>query len=142
MARLQSVPYRVMASSRYINCHYWAWNKYYESPEFEAEYETRADESGTELVKPYLTHLENRSVFIEEIRPARLLAPGREGDRAPCLVAGKRLRKGQRAIIWARLLDTFARIYNDWRRLERLATSRLTDLGKTPFVFYPPAPGT
>ena len=34
-------------------------------------------------------------------------------------------------------LRYFARMYRDWRRLGRLATTRLADLDKTPFVFYP-----
>ena len=136
VAQLHGVPYRVMAGSRYLNYHYWAWNSFYESPEFEVEYETCTDEPGAELVKPYFTHLVNRSRFIDEIRPARLLVrSAKEVARHTWWrLNGYEKAKGY---YLGENLRYFARMYRDWRRLGRLATTRLADLDKTPFVFYP-----
>ena len=136
MARHHGVPFRVFAGSRHANLHNWAWNEFYENPEFEWAYLDRAGSGENTLDRPYHSHLVNR---LRYLRDASLLRLCHRGAREVAKFAWWRLRgyeKG-RGYFLGDNLKMMARIWMDSRRLGRIATTRLDDLRGTPFVYYP-----
>lgn len=135
MARQHGVPYRVFAGSRFGNYHNWAWNEFYENPEFARAYRNR-EGAGATLEKPYHSHLVNRSRYMRDASMLRLCG---RGAREIAKFAWWRLRgyeKG-RGYYLGDNLKMMARIRSDARRLSRIATTRLADLKGVPFVYYP-----
>jgi len=136
IAREHGVPYRVFAGSRFANHHNWAWNEYYENPEFERAHGTGEGTGTATLDRPYHSHLVHRSRYI---RDASLLRLCQRGAREIAKFAWWRLRgyeKG-RGYFLGDNLKMMARIRGDARRLARIATVRLDDLKGMPFVYYP-----
>ncbi len=136
VARLHGVPTRIMAGSRYKNFHYWAWNEYYENPEFEAAFRKQEDAELGDIRSPYNSHIANRTQFIKDIKPGRLLMrAGTEVLRhAWWRYKGYAKAKGY---YLSENLAYFARVHSEWRRLNRTKLVSLRELDGVPYVYYP-----
>lgn len=136
MARDHGVPYRVFAGSRFANHHNWAWNEYYENPEFATAFRDGEGAGEVTLDRPYHSHLVNRSRYV---RDASLLRFGQRSLSEVAKFAWWRIRgyeKG-RGYHLKDNLKMISRIRTDARRLSNIATARLDDLKGKPFVYYP-----
>lgn len=136
MARLHGVPYRAFAGSRYRNHHNWAWNEFYENPEFDEAY--RAGEGADEpaLDQPYHSHLVNRARYLRDTSLLRLAS---RGAREIARYAWWRMRGYEKAhgYFLSQNLGMMYRIWADTKRLGRIATTKLDDLAGKRFVYYP-----
>ena len=64
MARALGIPYRSIIGSRYENMHYWCVNEFFETPEFESEFQSLPDENvSRDLTRPYLVERVHRDIF-------------------------------------------------------------------------------
>lgn len=136
MGRHHGVPIRIMAGSRYKNFHYWAWNEYYENPEFEAAFGETADVGLREIQSPYDSHIANRALFIKDIKASRLLI--KAGTEV--LRYGWWKYKGYakaKGYYLSENLAYFARVYRQWRQLNKIKLVSLQDLADVPYVYFP-----
>jgi hypothetical protein len=130
------VPFRTMAGSRLDNLHYWAWNKYYESPEIEKAFDRLTAPSEVSLDKPYYAHLAGRGRykksfgFIKTIH-SMVMTTARYFYWN---IRGYAKAKGY---YYSEHMRLHYRTWREYRRLSKLASAKLSDLGDKPFVFYP-----
>lgn len=136
MARRVGVPYRAFAGSRYRNFHNWAWNEYYENPEFQFAYKASEGGGDFDLDQPYHSHLVNRSKFLREASSLHLA--GRAGYEIVRSVWWKfRGYEKARGYYLSENLALMYRIWSDRARLARLAKTTLNDLNGKRFVYFP-----
>lgn len=137
-ARAQGVPFRVLNGARYRNYHLWGWNEFFETPEIEAAYRAlgATDLAPVALDAPYTSHLDNRDRMIQLRRPLHAL---RRSAREIVKYAYWRWRgyAKARGYYLSENLRFFYRVWADSRRLGRLARTRLIELSRQRFVFYP-----
>lgn len=135
-----SIPYRLMAGSRFENYHYWAWNEHYETPLFHALYKDLSEagaEPENDLMRPYNAHLANRSAFLKSRRfTSALKASARLAiQRVYWYLRGyQKARRGYDAIEMSLLPF---REYAEFKKVSGFATTSLTDLQGRPFIFFP-----
>ena len=135
-SRMQGIPFRSMAGSRFQNYHYWAVNEYYDNPRFEAAFARATGESDIKLEAPYDAHLANRSRYQRSrslwwmIKSMGMtgLKYVRQRLRSGSAPAGYYLREN---------LSYILRMRRDERRLASLATTKLDDLEGQRFVYFP-----
>lgn len=138
IARIHDIPYRVMNGSRYRNYHNWAWNEYYENPQFSEGF-TRgegADLSDLPSDRPYDSHLSNRRRFFATLGLRRMLQRSALEiiRRAWWILRGYKKARGY---YLGEILKFHYRSWRNWRRLLRLARTTLADLDGRMFVYYP-----
>jgi hypothetical protein len=136
VARHHGVPMRIMAGSRHKNYHYWAWNEYYENPEFDQAFGEISDVELYDMKVPYDSHMANRGQFIKEMTASRLLfKAGRDVARHVWWkYRGYAKAKGY---YLSENLAYYGRIYAQWRQLNRSKLVSLKDLEGAPYVYFP-----
>lgn len=137
-ARQHEIPFRLMTGSRYRNYHYWAWNEFFENPEFAAAYHAIPGENllPVELDLPPIGHAEFREVAMRRLHLAAALKriAFETARYAYWSLRGYEKAKGY---YLSENIKYFYRIWAQGLRLRRLATTRLAALEGRPFVFYP-----
>lgn len=136
VGRHHGVPMRIMAGSRHKNYHYWAWNEYYENPEFQQAFDEISDVDLYDMKVPYDSHMANRGQFIKDTTASRLLfRAGKEIARyAWWKYRGYAKAKGY---YLSENLAYFARVYGQWRQLNSRKLVSLKDLQGVPYVYFP-----
>lgn len=136
VARSRGVPYRTFAGSRYKNHHYWAWNEFWETPEFEHAYRLGAGQIEPSFDQPIHGYSVNRARFLRRTSASGML---KLMARRVALHFWWRWRGDQkgRGYFLRDDLAYFVRLRRQWRQLRRLARSRLSDLDGQRFVFLP-----
>ncbi len=134
------IPYRVLASSRYKNQHFWAANEFYEDPRL-APYFERLQKDQIQIpdgakVEPYYAHIVNRSLFVKKgvSFTAMIQKIGLQIARHTYW----RLRRYAKARGYY-LSSEIAYYYRVWRHFHKLETitQPLSALGGKKFVFFP-----
>lgn len=136
MARAASIPYRVLAASRYRNYHYWAHNDFYENPEFERRWASAKEDETLTLDQPYHTHLASRAVHLKRFS-AKAMLHGML--RTTAQYAYWRLRGYAKAkgYYYTENLKFFWRVWSQYRDLRKLSSAKLADLEGKRFVYFP-----
>jgi len=137
-ARLNALPYRVLAGARYRNLHYWSHNEFNESPELAAAYEraVASADAVPELREPYkLVGTMDRRYRRESSLGGLLRVLTRHAaQRVYWRLRGYEKAKGYYGRDEMRMLF---RRWRDGRRMTAGHLPRNSDLGDTPFVFFP-----
>lgn len=135
-----SIPYRLMAGSRFHNYHYWAWNEHYETPLFHARYKALSNagaEPVHDLMRPYDAHLANRNAFLKSRTLAKTV---KQSARLAAQRAYWRLRgyeKGRRGYDAIEMSLLPFRQYAEFKKVSSFATTSLSELQGRPFIFFP-----
>lgn len=136
MARALGLPFRGLAGSRFRNLHYWAWNEYQENPSIEQAFAANGPLPAADLDAPYFTHRTNRARAMKSFGLGETLR--RLGIRALRYVYWRiRGYEAARNYFIGSVLRMNWRRWTEYRRHNRLATTRLTDLHERPFVYFP-----
>ncbi len=135
-ARMADIPFRTMVGARIGNDHFWAWNEFFENPAIEESFHAGEGADVGEIEAPYLSHMVMRQRFI---RNANLLSLAKNLGWTTARQVYWRLRryKKGRGYYYRDVLKHFVRSYTGYRKLRRIATTRLADLDGKSFVFYP-----
>ncbi|MBM3584954.1 MAG: hypothetical protein FJX36_11190 [Alphaproteobacteria bacterium] len=136
ICRLLGIRFRSMGTSRYRNYQNWAWNEYFETPEFRQAFETGEGKGEGALEKPYLGHTAHRELYLKRMGTWSL---ARNLALTVARHAWWRLRgyrKGRNYYLLGELAY-FVRTWAQWRDLRRRARTRLRDLDGKRFVYYP-----
>lgn len=136
VSRVHGIPYRVFAGSRYLNFHNWAWNEFYENPEFEAAYNAGEGGGLQELERPYHAHLVNRAQYMKQ--RSLLQFCKRAADQIARYFWWKlRGYAKARGYYLSQRVAIIYRIWSETRHLSKLATTTLKDLQGNRFVYFP-----
>lgn len=136
IARILDIPYRVMIGSRVGNLHCWAWNELYENPEFERRWNEISDVGDVDLITPYFGHVKSRKIFQSRFG---LKATLKQMFLVLARFAYWKLRryeKGKNYYVADSVRHQF-RIWRQYRRYQKIATTKLSDLKGKRFVFFP-----
>ncbi len=136
VARAGKVPYRVLATSRYRNLHYWAINEFFENPAVEAAFRSPRNETNVELARPYDTHLQSRRQLTKDytLRGTSKATAINVAQRVYWRLRGYEKARGY---FLTENLSYLWRRYSDRVRMTGAGTVRLADLRGQQFVFYP-----
>lgn len=135
-ARAAGVPYRGLVGSRIRNLHIWAFNEFQETPVLEKRWRELSDSDGIDLSGPYDRHLINRVQFHTRFS---FLVALKSAVRTTLQYVYWRLRgywKARSYIYWDKIKLHF-RIWRDYRRYKKVATTKLDDLAGKRFVYFP-----
>lgn len=136
VGRANDVPFRTFAGSRYKNYHYWAWNEFWENPEFEDAYNAGIGQAEPIFDVPIYGYAVNRHRFLRRTTlygMARAMAL-RTARQLWWTLRGYEKRRGY---YLRDDLRYFLRLRRQWSQLKRIARARLSDLKGRRFVFMP-----
>jgi hypothetical protein len=136
ICRMLGIRFRSMGISRYRNYQNWAWNEYFETPEFRYAFDSGEAAGDGTLDRPYLGHTAHRTLYLKQMGATQLI-------RNLALTVARhswwRLRGYKKAKNYylSGELAYFLRTWGQWRDLRRRARTRLADLKGSRFVYYP-----
>jgi hypothetical protein len=136
IARARNIPYRSIAGSRIQNLHYWAWNEMYETPAFENSWKQMESTPENDLSEAYYGHQVNREIYKKSFGLSMLI---RRSVRTIVQNVYWRIRGYQKAYNYYfrdRLLYNY-RMWRDYRRLTRIASTTLADIEDKKFAYFP-----
>ena len=136
ISRSMGIPYRALAGSRVRNLHFWATTEMYETPVFEAAWNSPAQFPEITLDRPYDTHLASRAHYQAMFSFGVMI---KSLARTAAQFAYWRARGYMKAKGYY-LTDTLRYhwlMWRDYKRLKALATTKLADLKGQPFVYFP-----
>jgi hypothetical protein len=136
IARQQGIPYRTLILSKIDNLHYWAHNEFYETPTFEAAYHALPPDARRPLDVPYSSHLASRAAFMKStnlIATVKLLYLITRNHLYWRVIGHPKAR----GYYWSSQMAAVLRIWREVRNLDRLATTKLTDLEGKKYLYYP-----
>ena len=136
VARHYSLPFRVIAGSRFMNYYNWAWNEFYENPQFEAAYRVSATAKEIEFDQPYHAHLVNRERFVRNVSLWKTMVSIAH-QIARYMWWNFRGYQKAKGYYLTENIAMIMRVWSDWRRLRQIANVTLSDLKGQKFVYYP-----
>lgn len=136
IARLQGIPYRTLILSKIENLHYWAHNEFYETPTFEAAYHALPPDARRSLDVPYSSHMASRAAFLKSTDLKATLKLFYLVTRNHLYWRVIRHPKA-RGYFWSSQMAAVLRQWREVRKMDRLATTKLTDLEGKTYLYYP-----
>ena len=130
------VPFRIMTRSRLENLHYWAWNEFYESPEIRKAFDSLSSIPEIDLDQPYHGHRVARSRYMKSFS-ARMAVHNIAMTTARHVYWNMRGYAKAKGYYYTEQVKHAFRKWSDYRKVSKIATTKLTDLEGKPFVFFP-----